>query len=311
MSDSRSPLDDFVGGFPLDLAKRTLESSLPKLLGGGDEAAYFNMRASEVLPTALLSVRQPVMPLGSNPMPEVGRIEATTSQGTLPLDDFLASPESYSQGYVVIHRGEVVYEQYPRMRAEDHHLWMSNAKPITSLVIDLLIDEGKLDEDDAMGAHIPELQGTAWEYIRVGDVLDMTPGLNTQENDETRADPDSIATRTFLAEFGTPYQGRVERLIEVMGAAEEVQEPGVTFDYASINTEALVLLAEAIENKRWPQIFDERVWSKIGAEAPLQGPRPVRLARPGSGDRLLLGQRTRRHHPSIPPTDRHIRPLRR
>ena len=270
MNAARSPLEDFVDGVPLDLAQRTLQSSLPQLLGGGDEAAYFNMRASEVLPTAVLAVRQPVMPFGSNPRLEVGHVEATTTHGTLSLDDFLATPETYSQGYLVVHRGEIVYEQYPRMHAEDHHLWMSNAKPITSLVIELLIDDGKLSDSDTMGSHIPEFRGTAWEHIRVVDVLDMTPGLDTQENDETRADPDSIATRTFLAEFGTPYNGRVERLIEVMAAATKVQEPGVAFDYGSINTEALVLLAEAIENKRWPQIFDERVWSKIGAEAPLQ-----------------------------------------
>jgi len=36
------------------------------------------------------------------------------------------------------------------MRAADHHLWMSNAKPITSLVIELLIDDGKLSDDDTM-----------------------------------------------------------------------------------------------------------------------------------------------------------------
>ncbi len=268
---ARTPLERLVDTLPLDLAARAHEAGVAELLGGGDVSVYFAMAAAELLRTAVLPVRVPTMPLRTSPRPEIGSIEADTKAfGRISLDDFLARPDSYAQGFVVAHRGAVVYESFPRMRPEDHHLWMSDAKPTTSLVIDLLIDEGKLADGDRVTSHLPVLAGTAWDQVSVKDVLDMTPGLDTEENGETRADPDSLATRLFLAEFGFPYRGRVEGLVEVLRDAEAVAEPGRTFDYSSANPEVLVLLAEAIEQKRWVEIFDERVWSKIGAEAPLQ-----------------------------------------
>ena len=211
------------------------------------------------------------MSLKQDLIPEIGEIKAKThSFGELSLAEFLATPESYSQGMIVVHEGKIVYEQYPRMRLEDHHLWMSNAKVTASLIIDLLINDGKIDENKTFGFYVPEFRGTPTGEVRVKDVLDMTTGLNSDENPETRSNPDSIATRTFLADFGMPHNGKIERLIDVLKEAEFDCKPGEKFQYASATTQLLVFLAEAVENKRWSEIFDERVWSKIGARAPIQ-----------------------------------------
>jgi CubicO group peptidase (beta-lactamase class C family) len=67
-----------------------------------------------------------------------------------------------------------------------------------------------------------------------------------------------------------PHEGKTERLIDVLKDAEFACKPGEKFQYASATTQLLVFLAEAVENKRWSDIFDERVWSKIGAQAPIQ-----------------------------------------
>lgn len=246
-------------------------ADLPTLLSGGDEAAYFNVRASEFLPTAIVPVRQPVMMLDENMIPEIGEVSAETINfGTMTLDEYIAMPESYVQGFIVVHGGKIVYEQYPRMRPEDHHLWISNAKVTTSLVIDLLIDDGKIDETATLDTYIPELVGTPTGDVIVRDALDMTTELNSDENPETRADPNSIALRTFKAEFGMPHNGEVELLLDVLKDAEVSIGAGTAFQYASATTQLLVYPAEAVEKMRWADIFDERVWSKIGAEAPLQ-----------------------------------------
>ncbi|GKX32467.1 MAG: hypothetical protein MnENMB40S_00850 [Rhizobiaceae bacterium MnEN-MB40S] len=270
-AQSRTHLEEFVNGFPRVVAQNAREADMATLLAGGDAAAYFNVRASEFLPTAILPVRPPVLPLGDSPVPEIGSIEAETINfGTLTLDDFLATPESYLQGFIVVHRGDVLFERYPRMRREDYHLWMSNAKVTASLVIDLLVDEGKIDETATLSTYVPAFEGTPTGTVTVREVLDMTTGLNSDENPETRSDPDSIALRMFLAEFGMPHNGEVETLVDVLKDAELTRKPGEAFQYASASTQLLVLLAEAVEGKQWADIFDERVWSKIGAEAPLQ-----------------------------------------
>jgi CubicO group peptidase (beta-lactamase class C family) len=160
-AQQRTPIEEFVDGFPPNLAKQAHAADLPDLLAGGDEAVYFAARASEFLPTAIVPVRQSVKQLPIQPVPEIGKIKVETiNSGTLSLDEYLALPESYLQGFIVISKGKVVYEKYPRMRPEDHHLWMSNAKVTASLVIDLLIDEGKIDEDEKLGKYVAEFRDT-------------------------------------------------------------------------------------------------------------------------------------------------------
>lgn len=155
------------------------------------------------------------------------------------------------------------------MNPADHHLWMSVAKTLPSLVIDLLISDGKIDENQTMGFYVPGFRGTAWEKIKVRDVMDMTPGLDSEENDETRANPDSTVSRVFRAEFGMPYKGKQEILLDVLKGAKKVREPGTQFEYGSPTMQVLVYLAEAVIGERWAQFVDRRIWSRLGAERPL------------------------------------------
>ena len=74
-AQDRTPLDAFVDGFPMELEIETRNADYNELFRGGDPSAYFNVRASEFLPTAILPSRPGVMPLASNPMPEIGQIE--------------------------------------------------------------------------------------------------------------------------------------------------------------------------------------------------------------------------------------------
>ena len=270
-AEERTPIEEFAQGFPMQLGIEARAASLPDLLAGGDEAVYFAARASEFFPTAVLPVQQETRVLPTQLNPAFGDIKVETMNfGTLSLTEYLAKPEGYVQGFIVVHKGIVVYEQYPRMRATDHHIWMSNAKVTASLVIDLLINEGKIDEKKTLGHYVSEFRGTPTGQVSVKDVLDMTTGLNSDENPDTRSDPNSIATRTFLAEFGHTHNGKVEKLIDVLKDAEFNSKPGEAFQYASATTQLLVYLAEAVEGERWSDIFDERVWSKMSAEAPIQ-----------------------------------------
>ena len=266
----RTPLEEFIEGFPIELSNRTMDADLPVWLSGGDESVYFAMRTSEILQTAVLPQRTPTRELGQRLMPEIGAIEAETENfGTLTLNEFLARPDGYAQAYIVVHRGDVVFESYPRMRPTDNHVWMSAAKPTAALTVEMLISDGRIDEKASMSDYIEEFRGTPWDNVTVNNVLNMSSGLNVGENTETRDDPDSIATRVFRAEFNLPYNGEVERLIDVLADAEFEIDPGMRFDYASGHTQALVLLVEAVTGERWHQTFDREVWSKMGVEAPM------------------------------------------
>jgi CubicO group peptidase (beta-lactamase class C family) len=62
----------------------------------------------------------------------------------------------------------------------------------------------------------------------------------------------------------------VESQLEIVRSARRLRPPGQSFDYSSLNTTVLTLLAEAVEGKRWADIFQDRVWSRIGVEGDMQ-----------------------------------------
>ncbi len=270
-AQDRTDIEEFLEGFPIELAERTVSGSLLTWLSGGDESVYWGLRTAEIVPTALIPRRQPTMPLGEREMPQIGAIEAETENfGTLTLNQFLARPDSYSQAFLVIHEGDVVFEAYPRMHPSDHHVWMSNAKPTASLLVEILISEGLIDETQSVARYIPEFEGTPWEEVTVTQVMNMGAGLDIDDTAESRADPDAHANRLYLAEFGFPYNGEVETLLDVLADAQPGGEHGQKFVYASAQTQVLVYLVEAITGERWAQTFDRLVWSKIGSDGPLQ-----------------------------------------
>ena len=253
---------------------KKLESQVTvnQLLAGGEVSAYWSGHIARHMRTAILPRRQATRALEVHPDKSLGTLTAPTRLGALSLDEFLTDARSGARGFVVVHKGRVVFERYPGMRPDDSLLWASNAKPLASLLVDLLVDDGKLDVQRTMGDYLPDFRGTAWESIRVLDVLDMTPGLDTEENDATRSDPGSIAIRTFLAELGAPNfrTGKLETVRDVLKSAKKTHEPGTSFDYGSPVAQALVLLTEEVAQQRWSDMLDDRVWSKLYAEGPLQ-----------------------------------------
>jgi len=267
----RSPIATFKDGFTLEQSKQFLaERNIKSWLEGGDVSTWAILNFSQLLPTAVVPNRQPARELPKAIIPAIGEIKVETRHfGSLALDEFMSNPKAYAQGFIVVHKGRIVYENYPAILPTDDHAWMSCAKVLPSLVIDLLISDGKIDENKTIGVYVPAFRGTAWENIKVRDVMDMTPGLDTEENDETRSDPNSIAIRVFEAEFNMPHNGKQEVLLDVLKDAKKVAEPGTKFEYGSPTTQVLVYLAEAVTGERWEQFVDKRIWSKLGAEGPL------------------------------------------
>ncbi len=270
--EQRMPIKVAKDGFPFDMVQtRATNFSLPDLLNGRDTMMYAFLHMSQFLPTTIIPHSSPVMALAETPSPEVGKVQFASNLGKLSLDEYLAHPKSYVQGYLVIHKGRIVYEKYPGMRETDSHVWASNGKVLTSLVIALLAEEGKVDVKKTIGFYIPDFKGTAWQDIPVIDVLDMATGTDVVENDETRSDPNSVATRLFQAIMGAESAtGILESHTDVLKSAKKTGLSGHAFEYGSGVTQMLVLLAEEIEQKRWADIFGERVWSKMGVESDLQ-----------------------------------------
>ena len=264
-------IKDYINGFSAEESRRIKQDfGVAAMLSINPTALWFHNSASRGLPTAVIPRRQPTMPLQSEIMPEIGKLTATTTLGEMDLDAFLEHPQSFAQGFIVVHKGKIVFEQYPGMREADSHLTASTAKVLVGLLVERLIEEGTIDEQKTIGDYVPEFRGSVWAPIPVIDVMDMSTGLDPVDGPAHFANPDAVVTRMVMAEIGETYKGKLESMPEVMKEAKPVSKPGEYFTYSSTATQALVILTEAVTGQAWADAFDQRVWSKMGVDGDLQ-----------------------------------------
>jgi CubicO group peptidase (beta-lactamase class C family) len=148
---------------------------------------------------------------------------------------------------------------------------MSVGKTAASLVVALLAEQGKIDATKPIEAYLPDFADTAWAGTSVQDVLDMATGMDIVETADNRANPRSVIARFNLAVNAEPNaDGKVETQVDVIKSAPRSGPPGQAFEYSSVNTVVLALLAEAVTEKRFTDIFQELVWSKMTVEGDMQ-----------------------------------------
>ncbi len=239
--------------------------TLQKFLDVTEAGAYSYMHLAEFLPHAVIRRDGPVAVLTVNPNAAIGDTTLEDTDGTsVTLDRMVNAADSPVQGIMVLHRGEIAYETYPGMRKTDNHVWMSNAKILSSLLIGQLEEENRIDVQETVGHYLSEAKGTAWENIKVLDVLNMQSGLDLEENPASRKG-DTPYGRFAKSEIGAPNsEGVVETHNEALLRIPRLREPGNVFEYSSANTQMLGLLIEAITGVRLNEALTERVWRHSG-----------------------------------------------
>lgn len=264
-----APVSFAKDGLPLDLSYRLRQGfDSITVFNVNDHNLYYHRHWAEFIPHNVVSRAGPVRDLAYDPDPRVGQSRAASPLGSLTLDELLAHPDSRIEGWVVLHKGETVYEQYPGMRDTDNHVWMSSSKTVISLLIGLLEAEGKIDVNRPIETYLPEFAGSAWEGIRIIDIMDMASGLDIAEIYEN-----VVGDRThWFSKWARLTLGDHEGLGSLtskgalLGMEKGGHDPGYIFEYSSANSHLLGLLIEQVAGRRLADLFSERVWSQIGAE---------------------------------------------
>jgi CubicO group peptidase (beta-lactamase class C family) len=240
------------------------------ILKSGDVPLYMFLHLSEFYPSTVVHRNGPMVALEQSPDMKIGAVRIPSPEGT-SLDEYLTNPGSRAQGMIVIHKGKIIFERYPGMREDDTHITMSVAKTMPALVIGVLEEEGRIDVEHTIGSYVPALNDTAWNEIKVIDVLNMASGLDVEETEQNRDDARSTFGRFLRAVLNVPGpDGKVEKHTDVIRSPKKLREPGHIYEYSSINTQVLVLLAQAVEHRSWAEIFQNRVWSNMNAEGDVQ-----------------------------------------
>jgi hypothetical protein len=183
-----------------------------------------------------------------------------------------------TDGFIVIKRGQIVYEKYfGEFTEHGHHLWASSTKSLTSMAAGILIGEGKLDPGATVSSYIPELAKGAFSDLTVQQVLNMVSAIDYSEDyadlrpgtvhyeyfrrigltpafELMRIDPKTDDTPRGTLEF-LPIFERNPRL-----------QPSHVFEYHSPNVDVIGWMIARISGMPLNDFVSHRIWSKIGAE---------------------------------------------
>ena len=218
----------------------------------------------ELIPTARI-------PRGDGPAWQLPRAERDldgirfASAGLeLTIADLLA--QTCTDGFLVLHRGRIVTEQYFNAMAPDTpHLLMSVSKSVTSAVAGVLAGRGQLDVSAPVTAIVPELARTSFDGATVQHLLDMRAG--TAFNEEY-ADPEADVRTYERVYLWRPPDGRPvpEDAIAYFATLRNDGPHGGPFRYRSILTDVLAWVIERAAGARLHELIAAELWQPMGAE---------------------------------------------
>ncbi|MBS1737219.1 MAG: serine hydrolase [Bacteroidetes bacterium] len=175
--------------------------------------------------------------------------------------------ENYTDGIIILHKGQVVYERYFGALNEDKvHAVMSLTKSFTGTLAAILVAEGVLDENKLVSFYVPELKNSAFGDATVRQVMDMTTALQYSEE---YANPQSEIWAFSAAGNPLPKPKDYKGPVGYYAYLETVKrdgEHGRSFGYKTVNADALGWIISKATGKSVPTLLSEKIWSKIGME---------------------------------------------
>ncbi len=171
--------------------------------------------------------------------------------------------------FVVLHRGKIVSEHYFHgMLPETPHYLMSVNKSLVATIIASLIADKTLSLDERIETYVPELRRSAYVGATVRQILNM---LSAVEYTYDGANPtiakhdESILPEAAYLGGAVGEQEFMLKLLPRTGFSH-----GEGMMYKETDPAVLVWAAEKATGRRFADIASELLWSKLGAEFPLE-----------------------------------------
>ena len=197
----------------------------------------------------------------------ISQLEFTPLDGNKPMRFVDSLWHNYTDGIVILHKGQIVYEDYfAVLTADKQHAAMSVTKSFTGTLAAMLVAEGTLDESKKVAEYVPELKDSAFGDATVRQVMDMTTGLKYSED---YGDPNAEIWAYSAAGNPLPkpegYTGPVG-YFEYLMQVQKQGEHGEAFGYKTINSDALGWIISRVTNKSVAELLSEKIWQRIGME---------------------------------------------
>ena len=190
----------------------------------------------------------PVRELEHQPMPEIADFEVETPGGPVRFADFLRSDLSTCMGIVVLHRGKIVFEDYPRMEPYERPIYWSVTKVLVSAVVSILEDRGQVEIDKSIETYIPSCLVPRMKGSRSGISWTWRPASTAPRSTTT---PHPAITVSWRRPARPHWDDKsADNPYEFIASLKvgKFAEQGTSFEYGSINT---YILGWLVENLDW------------------------------------------------------------
>jgi len=171
-----------------------------------------------------------------------------------------------TDGFLVLHRGEIVCEEYFNGMAPDTlHLAQSISKSVTGTLVGIFIERGLIDRNASVTDYLPELQNSGYAGATVEHVINMRTGVKFTE-DYTDPDADFAFLDRAAGWKELKDEDDPKSVHDLLVSIEGQRPHGEFFQYRSIDTDVLAWICERVGAASLTELIGTEIWSRIGAE---------------------------------------------
>jgi len=211
----------------------------------GDLERYFYLNFSQIQKHSRILRSNTPKILKESPRDDVKNFITSSDLkkgGGLSLNDYVQQVEV--NGLIIIHKGKIVFEGYPRMFPTDLHINMLITQVFVSTLVAILEDRGLIDTSKPIDYYFDGLKNSGWEGVPILDILSMSSGIDRP-------------LATYLESFNP---------INDLATVKSVSPPGTKLQFSNVDAALLTLLVEKISGLTFRDFVEQEIWSKIGAE---------------------------------------------
>ena len=220
---------------------------------------------NKIFPTTTIYRKGQVSLLKLKPNHKISQLPVDVGSGTMNFKDFLDSDLSTSMGVLILYKGDIVFEHYPRMQEHEQPVYWSVTKILVSSLISILEEQKKIDINKPIDFYLPELRQSDFKGILIKNILDMATGINCSEEYFDK----SSCYYKYSETVGDGYWDESSpsnpyKYIANLDVGQYIEQ-GKQFDYSGVNTFVLGWLVEKITGLQFQDAFSQMIWTKIGA----------------------------------------------
>lgn len=184
------------------------------------------------------------------------------------VDDYMA--HNQVTGLLVLKNGAIVMERYA-MGIDEHSVWDSKSvgKSVVSTLFGVALREGAIHSlDDSVERYVPELANSAYQGVKLRDMLQMASGVAWNEN---YTDPQS----DIAAMLACTKQEAPNCILDLLkneprdwnARTDRPTRPGDRWNYSSGEAWLTGLVVQRATGQSLSKYLESKIWQPLGMEA--------------------------------------------